>query len=654
MKSEQMRPVCSLSLLLIAFWGTGLLAGNLPSPQIELSASDPESMLEIRHPQLSGTVGIGNYALMTSSDTQVWKASEGEVVSIEVTSGALDFVHSRHLMEPGVSQFFRVELDYQKTKPNGVGIQSWVSWKPTNITADDCPHLIGVPMIFKWANLEPAVDDYRFESEIGSLLRDADEQGFYVMLMTWVALDGNTPDWLFDLGVPKVLTDAVVDPLGNPVSRYFPYYFDPLYRERFFKLHERLGAYLRTLPEPLRERIVFIQSAEGSTGDGGPYKGDPLNRIYRIGEGEWADFRSEVWQFMQDHYPDVPLLVNGDANDAVQTDWLVENLNVIALKHGMFSHGFHVSENIGRLEDFRKIMTAAHAAGKEVFTRGEMDAEMTTYGWSTRNIPQSLYWSGLMATHTLLDVWNIPYEQCKIEANWPALEFFNRYAGYHHANRSPRAFCALRDGLNAADFERFPASRFGGNPGNKRDIQRYLAIAAAYASYGAVQEDPDKATGGGMVNRKRQGRNDVGWNIFPGNYDRFLKQLDPGSGDVGHWNVDERIYGRFARGFEHESGKTRMLFQLDPQFFIQPSEPQAVGLRIVWLDSGTGTWSLSYRTAEGGIQQLDVQNTDSGEWLTRDFELSDVVFTQSVEGGDLRLRYENGDNTLFHLLEIER
>ena len=55
----------------------------------------------------------------------------------------------------------------------------------------------------------------------------------------------------------------------------FPYYQHPEYKTRFFKLIEAFGAYVRGLPPELRERILFVQSAEGSTGDGQPYKGTP-------------------------------------------------------------------------------------------------------------------------------------------------------------------------------------------------------------------------------------------------------------------------------------------------------------------------------------------------------------------------------------------
>lgn len=637
--------------------GFGDTVGTVPFtdlPEIRPVEISGQSMIEVRYPQLPGNVGTGNYELAVSNDLSIWESVQNEIVSTEITGGPLDYVTTRFDLGPETTQFYRVEFDYENARPKGVGVYSWPAWWLSRIDANDCPHLKGVPLILKWANLEPAKDDYRFVEEIGQKLQDAASEGFHVFIKVWVSLDDITPEWLFEQGVPRVLTDAVTDPLGNPVNRHFPYYFDPLYQEQFFDLHREIATYLNSLPQNLRDRIVFIQSAEGSTGDEGPYKGDPLNSQYDIGDTKWDNYRLQVWQFLKEQHPGIPILVNGNSNTPAINNWIVNNLPAFATKQGMFSHGFHVSENIQRLEAYNSKKQSAYAAGKEVLSRGEMDAEMTTYEWSTRNIPQSLYWSALMASHCMLDVWNVIYGQLKVEANWPALEFFNKYAGFHHANRSPRVFCALRDGLNAADFDRFPAAVYGGTPGDKRYIQRYLNIQEAYAGYGAVQEDPEAATKGSFANRHRHGRNDVGWNIFPGNYSRFLTQLNPGSGDVGHWTVDESIYGRFARGFENASGKGQMVFRLDPDFYTDPASPHDVRLTVTWLNQGTGSWSLSYANAEGSETHINVHNTGTGDWISQSFVLKRARFTGALSGGDLILRHTSGEDTIFHMIELER
>ena len=462
-------------------------------------------------------------------------------------------------------------------------------------------------------------------------------------LMIWVGPD--CPMWIYEMGVPTVYSDRDINPLGQKMSKEqnrFPYYLAPQYKQRFFELIDAFGDYVNDLPSRLRERIIFVQSAEGSTGDGAPTKVSPLDPRYAISEEVWNEFRMETWKAYRKAVPGIPILVNSDANREEQSQWLLDNMDVIALKHGMFSHGYHVSDNRERLEKFRLLEAEASRRGKPVITRGEMDAELYVMGWSNRNVPQALYWSGLFATHCRLDLWNIPYKALKDQANLPAFVFFNKYAGNTDPAKTPAAFCALRDGLDASDFDRFPAAEFGGKEGNKRDVERYLRIADAFSERGARMDDPQKAIGGGMINRKRNGSNDVGWGILPGNYSRFLTQLDPGSGDVGFWNVDDSIYGRFARGFEHKSGKTQMRFELDEAF-----QADTLAVNVTYLDRGQGAWSLGVL----GLPEKELfRNSDSGQWKTMKITMP----RRRLQDAQLLLNYEGGEDTLFHLIEIER
>ena len=367
---------------------------------------------------------------------------------------------------------------------------------------------------------------------------------------------------------------------------------------------------------------------------------NPLDPRFAISEEVWSGFRLETWKAYQKAVPGIPILVNSDANRDKQSGWLLGNMDVIALKHGMFSHGSHVSDNRERLDNFRLLEAEAKRRAKPVLIRGEMDAELYVMGWSNRNVPQALYWSGLFATHCRLDVWNIPYKALCDKANLPAFVFFNRYAGHTDPATAPAAFCALRDGLDASDFDRFPAADFGGKVGIKRDLERYVRIAEAFSDRGARMDDPQKAVGGGMVNRKRDGSNDVGWGILPGNYSRFLRQLDPGSGDVGFWNVDESIYGRFARGFDHESDKTRMRFELDNAF-----RAGTIVVNVTYLDRGRGAWSLS---VPGASEEQLFRNSGSGQWKTT----TTMMPRKHLLDGPLLLDYEGGEDTIFHLIEI--
>lgn len=520
----------------------------------------------------------------------------------------------------------------------GCGISSWASWKPGQISRAECPEMRSVPLILKWDSLESAPGQYEFDEKIGKPLKAAYADGLYVTLMIWVG--PACPEWIYEKGVPLVITDRAVNALGQKTDKQsrYPYYLHPEYKNRFMGLIDAFGKYVNALPPELRERIVFVQCAEGSTGDGQPYKGNPLEAKYDISKEAWNDFRLEAWKRYRDAVPGIPILVNSDANGGLESQWLLDNMDVIALKEGMFSHGYIVSDNGARLAKHAAIEAEAKKRGKPVLKRGEMDGELFVMGWSKRNIPQALYWSGIFATHCRLDIWNIPYQALTDKANSPAFIFFNKYAGEKDPATAPAAFCALRDGLDASDFDRFPAAEFGGKPGQKKDVERYLRIAKAYSAYGARMDDPEKAMGGGMLNRKSSGPNDAGWGTLPGNYERFLTQIDPGAGDVGRWNIDESIYGRFGRAFEHQSGKTQMRFRLDAGF-----NAKTVKVSVTYLDKGTGSWSIGL---PGKKDTTQIQNTGSGEWRTQTVIMSGVA--------ELVLSYESGDDTVFHLIEVER
>ncbi len=143
------------------------------------------------------------------------------------------------------------------------------------------------------------------------------------------------------------------------------------------------------------------------------------------------------------------------------------------------------------------------------------------------------------------------------------LGLFNKYAPQTDSRAATGAFCALREGLDASDTRKFPESPFGAALRKNRD--RYIAICKAYAARGARMDDPGGVLAGQMNQRwAQEGFNDAGWRIFPGNYERFLRQIDPDKTSAGWWRVGGAItpstpaYSRFARGFDHARGKEVM------------------------------------------------------------------------------------------------
>ncbi len=531
--------------------------------------------------------------------------------------------------------------------PHPWGVYEWTRHSKDPLPAD-LP-LKGFPLILRWANLEPQPGQYAFDSEVRAPLETARQLGQYIHLKLWVAPDEITPEWLFAQGVPRVETKGRTNPFRKQVKPLFPYYFSPVYQTNFHHIIQALGDYLASLPKDLKGRIVFVQSAEGSTGDGGPYKGELLDPRYEISKAHWNAFRRETWavylKALQrvDGSLRLPLLVNGDANGAEENAWLLDHCDLFGLKQGMFSHGYLVSESQTRLTNW------------EMFRAGEQDGEWKVCGWSRQNPPQAFYWSALFALHNKLDLWNVPSDALATQPIGEAVRLFDRYAGYNEPSGSPVAFCALRRGLDAADTNRFPESEFG--PAKKNNRARYLAIAQAFAGLGARQGDPDKAMGGGMINRQADDQNDVGWDVLPGNFERFLTQLDPEGTSLGLWHVgpDQHPYSLFARRLDAASGRKVMRFQIADGFFDPPAEAHAVRVRVVYLDKEQGAWELVYANSQGEKVARRVELKNSGQWLDLVVTLPDAVWNHRLaDGADLALRHAAGDDTTFHLIELER
>ena len=517
-----------------------------------------------------------------------------------------------------------------------------------------------------WSDLEPSEGDFRFDEVIGSRLEAFREKGMRTFLKIYISPlspeQYNSPRWLFeDKGVPIVEVTDSSDPFGEPLDWTYPWYLDETYRHYLHRMIRAFGQWLRELPEELRETVLFVQVAEGCTSDGQAYKGTPLDARYRLTQESWLEYREAVWVQYREALTDpgtgkilFPLAVNftEDLNFSAEFNWMKASLGeVVGFKNGMFSHGYDICDEIQRKRMIDSLRSILYDEGRRLFIRGEQDKEWRNCGWSVKNPDQAFYWSAIYASHCGLDMWNFPSDACANERFAPAIDFFNKYAGPHRATESSVAFCALRKGLNAADKCEFPESEYGA--ARKDNIARYEAIVRQYADHGAMQGDPEKAIGTNMQNRQRADYNDAGWNIFPGNYEKFLHQLHADESSVGWWHVDDTIYGCFARGFDHAAGRTGLYFALE-EGFGNECNPLSVRIDVTSLDRGIGWWSLCCAKPNGEIRTLlSVTNTDSGEWRVHRVRVRDLdVSGKGPYGSHFFLRWDSGEDTLFHLIEV--
>lgn len=553
------------------------------------------------------------------------------------------------------------------------GVYSWGSFNPERNNPEKCPLIKGSPIILHWKDVEPEPGDFRFRELMEERLEWIEKYGYYTFITLWFV--PNTPAWVFEKGVPALKMTPTVNPFRKQRDWTFPYYLDPDYKKYYYRAIRELGQYILGLPDHLQERILFVQSAEGTTGDGFWYKGEPIDKRYTITHDQWGQFRRDAWAVFQEALSDehgtmvVPLLVNYDSNREQEYDWLEQNFDVVGLKNGMFSHGYHISHTTDRLAHWNQYRAKLAAEGKQFFSRGEQDREWNICGWSKQNPEQAFYWSSIFASHCGLSMWNIPGEANQGTRFRKAMDFFNRHAGQYDPEHAKTAFCALRKGLDVSDTQSYPEVIYG--EAVKKNSQRYLEIVEAHSHLGAIQGDPPKAIGDtsymdvegakgvttndGMMNRQREDYNDAGWKIWPGNYARYLTQIDPENTSLGRWHAgpEKSIYGRFARSTDVAHGKNILCFDLDDSFYDGDG---TLAIKVIWLDQGNASWQLKYDAkSEPGKTAMEVTNENTGQWKEKTISLSDALMQNRCDlGADLVLQCNPVEDLIVHLLEVEK
>ncbi len=518
----------------------------------------------------------------------------------------------------------------------------------------------------KWSEIEAERGVYNWKT-FDAAVEESAKKGLNLFISVNVGPD--SPEWLYEDGSERVMTE------GHRHVGPYPEYTKPIYMESYHRLIEEFGRHVRSLPKELTDRISFVQVKTGATGDESPHKGNLLDKQFTISKKDWSDFRLEAFKkyqttFQEGPGPVIPLMFTSVINDDKESEplrnWISSNVKLAwGTKMGGTGQGYQINGETWRTEDILKHTIDPESGLYHLFTRCEMDQ-----GWKegifAKNISQAFYWTSISAIHSGLAMWNITDSArlWHVKNNyWKDFEFFNKYARQTIASEATSAFSALREGLDSADKVKFPESEFG--PASIKNSERYVAICASRAAYGARMDDPKGVTAGMMVQRREQeGLNDSGWEIFPGNYERFLHQINSDETSVGWWRVGGEItqdspdYARFARGFEHKSGKDVMSFDVKDSFFS--GDPLAgkssIKVRIVYYDKGTGQWALNYDAVDNPNKTaITVTKENTGEWKEAFVTLTDANFGNlGPDSSDLSLVNVDSEDDIFHMIEIDR
>ncbi len=594
------------------------------------------------------------------------------------------------------SSFSQTTNDYGDSALNGI----W--W---NVTYNKTPaymqshynYLKGAFPSFKWSDLEtsPGVYNWTATNGFDSTLNGLAAAGFKICLIIYTG--PATPSWVYK--------GYNVDSLRSNTGNVYPDYLNsPNYLTRWRLMLDSVFHHITTMNTAVKNNFVLYQSAEGATGDEVPFHDArvPSDSTWPYSSSStlWMAFRDTAWAWtnreLKSYFPSsrlngstVTLLVN-PSNDSAQisnyTSFLFSDttrkLNHTWLKAGNIGHGYQLNTEAttkAQYDPYINKITPAGSGRTLVRSRSEMDE---FNGWFTEKPKWSYYWLALSALHFGLDCWMTSWGSM-VDTNYnSAFPLFAKYAGLKDPSKSTKGFCALRDGLDASDFTRFPTGTYGtgtiDNYSTASPSSRASKIIAAFSSYGANQEDDTAANGAPMKQRNSDSLNDVGWGIFTGNYERFIKQVNLPTGLYrgGYWRRGPFVgtapllqptdpYGRFAKGFDSVNSITNLYFDINDSLILDSNAngTKTAMIKITYLDSGLrNTWSLIYYTKTGSGAPTPVTKTITNtnasgtvSWKTDTTLVNNLYIKVGVTSTTADLQLQKGAKSarqVFHLIEI--
>ncbi len=550
----------------------------------------------------------------------------------------------------GIFAFFGLCASAQVNTSSGI----WQTFgEPYSIS--QVPESRGRLCNFLWKDLEPSPGVWKWTA-FDNDLQQRTKDGLPVIFMVYTKEDA--PDWLYNNGVPKV---AETDAKGNVIG-HSPYFADADYKFYFKRMIAKVQEHVETLSASVRAGIIGVQGCFGSTGDYIGYKGEVPNQYYLSGY-DFYDLFKEFTQYYYDEYkdtrPKITLLSNPHNNGEDQTTWLVQNCPGGWLKCGSIGKGYQLNDEKNKSNWLYDILNKP-SNGSYIRARSELSGNNLDAGWWKEASSKSMFALMCYDIYWGLDWSNQGGSQLTDDLYDSTFRFFNKYAGQKDPTKSTNAMCALKDGLDASNSVRFSPELFG--TVSRNNTLRYQNIANAFAGYGARLEDPKTATLMEMDNLSAKGINDVGWDILPGNYERYLHQILPNVTSAGYWNVQSdnpnSRYGKFARGFDVLNDKKALYFDVENAFLSDAplNGNYAVTIEITYLDNGGGGWQLYYdgkNSSNAASIQVICGNTNT--WKKATVTLNNAYFNnRGTNSSDFSIKSTNNKNVIFSIVELSR
>lgn len=153
------------------------------------------------------------------------------------------------------------------TKPivDTFGTWGYMDGTSTNLDSFKTYNIQGIHYLFLWKDIRPKYDSAYNFSIVTAKIDSAIAHNIYCSLQFNVG--DNSPQWVYD-SVGYFYTVGVPAHTGP-----WPKYYLKKYQDYYYQFLRDIGNYLAGLSQERIAHVLFWQIAEGSTGDGQPYKG---------------------------------------------------------------------------------------------------------------------------------------------------------------------------------------------------------------------------------------------------------------------------------------------------------------------------------------------------------------------------------------------
>lgn len=501
----------------------------------------------------------------------------------------------------------------------------------------------GVRVILKWDDLQTTSTDYSL-TLLKNVIKICTDSSLNLEVQLWVGPDApinNPVNWLRVLGVDTFYTH------GGSSNGPWPDYYDPLYKQYFNKIHKAIADTLFTLSAPQKARLKSVFVSNGSTGDGGPYKG--LADVSSFGifdDDTWSTFKKRQWDSTYHYYAkDTSFMrVTYQPEDAANyLAYIWDSLPRSYMKKGTPTHEIPSDGQSWRMNWPNRI---------GMVYLGEIDAYMkfTPYPWQR--------------TEEMFEILDARVNRADFMSPWwdtiahrdTIVQIFNKYSNQFYVAKSQvtRGFCALADKIDFRDTVEYPTAIYGNVYDSYKIYLQQIHLIDISGDDIYVKQNRHTGTALNRMNPARLDslesildiqyhefgpfeHNDICIDCNP-NYTLWVTQKEPQKTSKGQWRIGgdaNSIYGRNARIFKYYHSKYEMYFDLNDTL-SSGNTTDSIRLTVTYLDSGTAKWNILYSNCSGTEQ---VTNTNSGTFKQAVFTIPHFKFTNTMPyGSDIVLK----------------